>query len=68
MCTEHPGGRKYSTTPNWDRYNNTDNSLVIEALEKISNHFDLINRQSLATAPLSVIKGFDGIDKGSTIP
>ena len=66
--TEHPGGRRYSTTPNQDRYNNTDNSLVIEALEKISNNFKLINRQPFVTAALSTIKEFDGTDKSSTIP
>ena len=34
-CTEHLGGRRYSTTPNQGRYNNSYN---IEALEKISNN------------------------------
>ena len=67
-CTDHPGGRRYSTTPNHERYNNTDNSLVIEALEKNSKHFNLINRQPLATAAPSVIREFDGTEKGSTIP
>ena len=37
--TEHPGGRRYSTTTNQDRYNVTVKSLVIEALEKnTDNH------------------------------
>ena len=44
------------------------NSLVIEPLEKISNNFDLINRQPLVTAALSAIKKFDGSDRSSTIP
>ena len=34
--TECPVGRRYSTATNQDRYNVTDNSLVIEALEKIN--------------------------------
>ena len=33
--TECPGGRRYSIATNQDRYNVTDNSLVIEAQEKI---------------------------------
>ena len=66
-CTQHPG-RRYSTTPNKDRYNNTANSLVIEALEKFSNYFGLINRQPLVTAALSTIKEFDGTYKSSTTP
>ena len=65
--TEHPGRRRYNTTPNQDRYNNTNNSLVIEALEKISNNFDLINRQPLVTAALNAVKEFDGTNKSSTI-
>ena len=65
--TEHSGGRRYHTTPNNERHNNTDNSLVIEALEKISNDFDLINRQPFVTEALSESKEFDGNDKSSTI-
>ena len=67
-CTKHLSGRRYSTTPNQDRYNNTDNSLVIEVSEKILNNFDLINRQPLATVALSASKEFDGTNKSSTIP
>ena len=67
-CTEQPGGRRCSTTPNHDRYNSTDNSLVIEALAKISNNFNPINRQPLVTAVLSAMKEFDDTNKSSTIP
>ena len=66
--TENSGGRRCSTTPSHERYNNTDNSLVSEALEKNSNDLNLINWQPLATAALSVIKEFDGTNKSSTIP
>ena len=47
---------------------NADNSLVMEALEKISNNFSLINRQTVMTGALNVIKEFDGTHKSSTIP
>ena len=42
--------------------------MVINALEKNSHNFNLINRQLLVTAALSAIKEFDGTDKSSTIP
>ena len=67
-CTKYPDGRRYSNTPNHDRYNNTDNSLVNEAFQKISNNSDLINRQPLVTASMSAIKEFDVTNKCSTIP
>ena len=60
--TEHSGGRRHSTIPNQERHNNTYNSLVVEALEKLSNNFDLSNRQPLVTAALSAVKEFDGTD------
>ena len=49
-------------------HNNTDNSLVVETLEKISHNFNPINRQPLVTAALSAIKQFDVTDRSSTIP
>ena len=61
-------GRRYSITPYQDRYNNTNNSLVTEALEKNSNNFDLINRQPLTTTALSAIEEFDGTNKSTAIP
>ena len=61
ICTEHHGGRRFSSMTNQDRYNVMDNSLVMEVVEKIY-------RQPLVTAALNTIMEFDGADKSSTIP
>ena len=46
----------------------TQITLGHRSIRKISNNFDLIHRQQLATAALSAIKEFDGTNKSSTIP